>query len=146
MKKNRRGWIRILEAVISIMIISSVLLIVYSRQAQAPDISERVYTLQREILADISLDSGLRTLALAGEEVELSEYELSEYARGKIPPAFDFYLRVCELEDIGTCKLRDDEMVRKTKDKDVFVEEIILSSELETYDPKKVRLFVWEVG
>jgi hypothetical protein len=42
--------------------------------------------------------------------------------------------------------LRDDEMVRKTKDKDVFVEEIILSSELETYDPKKVRLFVWEVG
>ena len=140
MMKNKRGWIRILEAVIAIMIISSVLLVVYSRQAQAPDISDRVYILQKEILADISLDSGLREKALAGDESGLSNY-----ARGKIPPAFDFSLKVCDLEALATCKLTTEE-VRETRNKNVFVEEIILSSNLGTYNPKKVRLFVWEVG
>ncbi len=137
--RNRRGWIRILEAVISILIISSVLLVVYSRQAQVPDISERVYILQKEILADISLDSGLRGFALASNEVELTEY-----ARIKMPPAFNFSLKVCDLGDLAMCKL-DTEEVRETRDKNVFVEEIILSSDIENYIPKKVRLFVWEI-
>jgi hypothetical protein len=137
--KNKRGWLRILEAVISIMIISSVLLIVYSGQSQAPDISDRVYVLQKEVLADITLNSVLRENAL-----ESNVGALTRYADIKIPPAFNFSLKICDLEAVGICKMTTEE-IRETRDKNVFVEEIILSSNLGTYDPKKVRLFIWEV-
>ena len=62
---NKRGWIRILEATIAVMLVSGVLVVVYSRQVDrgvAP--ADYFYSLQRQILADISSRSDLRMAVL----------------------------------------------------------------------------------
>ena len=146
MKNNKKGWIRILEATIAIMLVSGVLLVTYSQSVDKEDISERVYSLQREVLLDIALESGLRQNVLdvvSGDEDDENLEDLNDFARTKIPAAFVSRIRVCDLGD--HCKpLYDD--VKATIDKDVFVEDIVIAGQYDNYAPKKVRLFIWEAG
>ena len=51
---NKRAWIRILEATIGVMIVSSVLIVVYSNQETDRVTSEEyIFNLQKKILTDI---------------------------------------------------------------------------------------------
>ena len=136
--KGKRAWIRILEATIAIMLVSGVLLVMSSRSVDRVDISERVYSLQQEVLMDIALDSSLRDAVLK-ERVD----DLNEFADIKIPDAFDFRVIVCGLESTIGCKLNSTD-VGITRDKDVFVENIVIAGEHNVYAPKKVSLFIWE--
>ena len=131
MIKNKRGWIRILEATIAILIIGSVLLVMYSRNIEKDDVSEYAFEIEKEVLADISLKPELRRAVLE-ENITV----LRDFASEKIPLAFEFEILVC---DLGIpCNM--DHYVEK----DVFVEESIISADLQGYGPKKVRLFLWE--
>jgi len=141
--KNKNGWIRILEATIAIMLVSGVLLVMNSRNVEKGDISERIYKLQKEILMDISLDSELRQNVLdvvPGAEDDGNLSALNEFADIKIPSSFGFRVRVCPLGN--SCKLNWTD-VRDTRNKDVYVEDVVIAGEHDEYDPKKVRLFVW---
>ena len=144
--RNNRGWIRILEATIAVMIVAGVLVVIYAGQVSrgmAP--ADYFHSLQRQILTDVSSSSDLRLLVLSGDEVGLGVF-----VADKIPDAFGHYLRICVLGDVTDfCKINDVGVVAEIKDKDVFVEEIIVSADLgdgsnSEYSPKKVRLFVWE--
>jgi hypothetical protein len=135
MVNNKRGWIRILEATVAVLIISSVLIIVYSGQPKRADISNEVSDLQKKILRDISSNSNLRSDVINGNYIPLEEY-----IKIKIPAHFDFSLKICEL--LQPCKLDNDIFVT-ISNKEIFVEEIIISADLTEYNPKKVKLFVW---
>ena len=144
--RNKRGWIRILEATIAVMIVAGVLVVVYSKQADmGVGPADYFHSLQRQILLDISSSSDLRVLAL-----NKNETELNLFVGDIVPDAFGYYLRVCELGNVTDyCKIDEVGVVAETRDKDVFVEQIIVSADLgdgsnAMYDPKKVRLFVWE--
>ncbi len=129
---NKRGWIRIAEAVIAIMILFSVLLVISSKQSSDEvDISEQISELQLSALQEISDNQELRKAALDNDETILEEH-----ARKFFPPEFKVKIKICEPNDY-TCSL-------DTKiNSDVFVEERIISSTLTQYNPRKVRLFVW---
>ena len=144
--RNKCGWIRILEATIAVMIVAGVLVVVYAKQVdKGIGPSDYFYSLQREILMDVSSSSDLRLLVLNGDEAGLN---MSIF--GDIPSAFGYYLRICELGDVTDfCKIDDVGVVAEVAEKDVFIEEIVISADLgdggsATYSPKKVRLFVWE--
>lgn len=130
-KLNNRGWLRIVEAVIGILILASVLLLVYSQNRDGANVSDYVYDLQKRILKDISLSTDYRTEILEGEGTNVKKF-VSE----NIPQSFEFELVICNAED--TCNM---ENFIQT---DVYAEEILISSTLDYYSPKKVRLFVWE--
>ena len=145
--RNKRGWIRILEATIAVMIVAGVLVVVYSKQADmGVGPADYFHSLQRQILLDISSSSDLRLLVLNGDEVGLNAFVGDE-----IPDAFGYYLRICGLGNVTDfCKIDDVGIVADIMDKDVFIEEIIVSADLgdgsnAEYAPKKVRLFVWEM-
>ena len=150
---NKRGWIRILEATIAVMLVSGVLVVVYSRQVDrgvAP--ADYFYSLQRQILADISSRSDLRMAVLNVDVDDSSDGSfviINNFVNGTVPDAFGYYLRVCVLGDI--CKMKEDVYVT-TVEKDVFVEEVVISSDLgdgtgipeNGWVPKKLRFFIWE--
>ena len=123
----------ILEATIAIMLIGGVLLVMYAKSTEKADISEYVYQLQDEILLDISINETLRDEVLGAEHDD--NITLEPFVNPKIPDAFKFEIRICDLGEV--CKM--DTYISK----DIFVKEIIISSNLGEYDPKKVRLFVW---
>lgn len=151
---NNRGWIRILEATIAVLIVSSVLLVVYSNQSDSGVSAEDYfYDLQNQILSDISFRSDLRLAVLnVGDEEDndVNYQKLNNFVESEIPEFVGFYLAVCELtSETDYCKLSGD-AVKETLEKDVFVESKTISSDLGSggdaiYSPREVRLYMWEM-
>jgi len=128
------------------MIVAGVLVVVYSKGVDSGvGPADYFKDLQRGILIDISSKSDLRLMVLDDDEDGLNLF-----VDEKIPDAFGYYLRVCTLGDVTDfCKINDAGVVAGIRDKSVFVDEIVVSADLgdgsnSEYDPKKVRLFVWE--
>ena len=143
--KNKRAWLRILEATIAIMIIAGVLIVVYSRQGEKEDLSDYIYTLQKEILKGISLDSELRNATFSD-----NEQALTDFAETKVPASLEFEIRICNLtlnNEAAPCKLSSSTAARMLQEKkDVFSEEIVFAGDYQIYAPRKVKLFIWEAG
>ena len=129
---NKRGWLRILEATIAILIVAGILLVMYSRASSGSDNSGYVYSFQKKILDEISFDNDLREKVLNGEEESLE----SGFVRARIPAGYGFKLRICDID--ATCGLTE------SVEGEIYVQETYVVSNLETYNPKKVKLFVWE--
>lgn len=75
MMKTKRGWIRILEATIAVLMVSGILIVVYSRyndRGTGPE--DYIYSLQRQILRDISSRTDLRSYVLTENIVPLDNY------------------------------------------------------------------------
>lgn len=140
MVTTKRGWIRILEATIAVMIVSGVLIVVYSGHIdRSTGLDDYIYSLQRQTLRDISSRSDLRSYALTG-----NTSLLEDYVDGKIPKTFNYSLKVCNFTSPpAPCKLNATEFIA-TRNNNIYAEEIIISADLGTYDPKKIKLFVWE--
>jgi len=150
---NKRGWMRILEATIAVMIVSTVLIVVYSKQdIKTNTPSDYVYDLQRDILKYIYSNSSLRLNVL---NVELSDDSdtnytvLDDFVGSRMAEFLNYSIEVCELKDsFVPCEL-DNDIYFATMYKPVFVEEVVISAELGSgenavYSPKRLRLFVWE--
>lgn len=152
--RGRRGWIRILEATIAVMIVSAAMIAVYSEQSVREDLSVATYSsnVQTKILDDVVSDIDLRLNVLRVVDDVPGDYnydQLDAFVQGQVPGGFGYLLRVCELgDDTDFCKM-DAHTFSLTLGKDVFVEEEVISSELgdgsiPIYSPKKVKLFFWE--
>lgn len=137
---RKKGWIRIMEAVTAILIMASVLIVVYTNNAPEADYSGYVYNLQIGILMDIAGDEFLRNETLKSTEVpDNVSSSLEAFVRQKLPENFDFDLRVCNISST-TCVSENASKINSQ----VYVEDRIISSNLQKYDPKILRLFVWE--
>ncbi|MFH1238291.1 MAG: hypothetical protein ABIH79_02035 [archaeon] len=140
MMKTKRGWIRILEATIAVLMVSGILIVVYSRyndRGTGPE--DYIYSLQRQILRDISSRTDLRSYVLTENIVPLDNY-----VNEKIPTTFNYSLKICNFTSPPTpCKLDATDFIA-TMNTDIYAEEIIISADFETYSPKKIKLFVWE--
>jgi hypothetical protein len=146
MNKNKRGWITVLEATIAVMLVSGVLVVVYTKQGTDDSpIQDYIFSLQKQVLSDIAFRADLRAHVL-----EKNETALNDFVSSKVPPAYRYSLKICELDStIDHCKLNTTE-VTETREKNIFSDEIIISSDLgdgtsaPIYSPMKARLFIWE--
>ena len=136
-----------MEATLAILLVSGVMLVMYSRQTFEEDLTDYMYTLQRGVLADISLREDLRAEALAG-----NESFLNEFADSNIPNSFNQSISICNLSDspgsVLPCTLDDEISIQLFREsRNVYAEEIIISADFnEGYNPKRVVLFVWKVS
>jgi len=80
----------------------------------------------------------LRKAVLAGDEVVLRG-NISEI----LPSQYDFELRICKLDQ--ACGLQNPE---NYVDREIFSDEVSVSVTLDSsspdFDPRKIRLFVWD--
>jgi hypothetical protein len=140
-RRNKRGWIRILEATIAVMVIAGVLLVVYSGEVEESTArQDSIFILQKQILNQISHKDDFRALVLesSGESTELDNY-----AREVLGNSLNFSLRICDLTTpASACNMNSDDFI-SVMDREIYVEEIIISGNYATYNPKVVRLFVW---
>jgi len=128
---NKRGWLRILESFIGVMIIAGVLLFIYSDQPKQKIDTSYISYLQSQVLDEIEINESLRNDILSGK-ITL----INKSAEAKIPNTMGFEVKVCELQDEVGCKGTYIEKERFTKDK-------IIATNLTFYSPKKVRLIIW---
>jgi hypothetical protein len=132
--RNKRGWIKILEAFIAILLIAGVLLVVINKgYFERNDFSIRVYEAQIAVLREIELDDGLRTdiLNSIGEVPESVLNKIKE----RIPDYLTCESKICDLNEI--CE------INKDIEKDVYAQAVAITADLETYNPKQLKLFCW---
>jgi len=132
-KMNKKGFLRIIEAVIGILIIMTAVLIIASNRVDNVDISDEVYEKQRYILDSISNNEDMR-LEIIKDKTILTNSFISK----NIPGSWNFTTNICEVDEVcnqGT-----------PNDRDVYVSETIISATLKDYpndESRKLRFFVW---
>lgn len=134
-KKNKRGWIRITEAVVAILIMASVLIVIHTKQSPRVSMSNTIHDLQIRLLTDVAQDSLLRNATL------YSNYEFlnGSFFDLNVPNNLKYKIVICNLSNTNECKVE----IESGKS-EVFVEDRIISSNLEIYQPKLLRLYIWE--
>ena len=143
-KNNKKGWIKIVEAFIAILLIAGVLLMVINKgYSEKEDISMKVYTSELQILREIQQDLDLRDEILdLDEELLPIRWEDNDFPlnlKNNIISRIPNYLN-CEAK---ICATNDPCFFDKTIDGDVFVRDITITTNLTTYSPKQLKLFCW---
>ncbi len=131
--KNKKAWIRIVEAFIGIMIIMVGVLAILSKQPLKSDISEEVYEKQRQILEIIANNNDMREEIIDGGTNLADAYILKN-----IPETWGFKTNICEVDQV--CNFDT------PNDRDLYISETIISANLANYPnekSKKLVFFVW---
>ena len=129
--KNKKAWMRIVEAVIGILLIMGFLVYFISQKTTKSDISQGVYDRQMQILDVISKNDSIRTSILSDDNTEVNDY-----IKNMIPASWNFTTHICAIQDI--CN-----RAYTPYDREVYATEILITSNITDYQPKKLRFFVW---
>ena len=137
---NKGGWIKIVEAFISILLITGVVLVILSEDNLVnSDLNSEIYESQLITLRDIQMNSTLRQFILEAPAVESDDAEFPEEVITRIQYFSLDYLeckaKICGLE--SPCSLDN------PPEKEVHAQSVAITSTSTTYDPKQLKLFCW---
>ncbi|MFH1501298.1 MAG: hypothetical protein ABIE22_05140 [archaeon] len=128
---NKKGWLRIFEAFLAVIIIAGVLIVLVMNQRAHSDFDEGIQGFQRGVLFEIAENNNYRHQVLNNDATGVESF-----VGGRMIPGMEFSMKICGVEEI--CRI-DGEY-----NKEVYVAEIIISSNLTLYEPKKLKIFMWE--
>jgi len=129
-----RGLLRIVEVSIAVMVIISIMLFIMSNRnlSAETDFSKVLQPLLEEIAKNITLREIIVTNSLE------SETQIEFFLSSKIKnPALGYEVIVCEPNEI--CGLKQ----YPTGVKEIFTDERIISSTLQSHGLKKIKIFLW---
>ena len=138
---KKKGWIRIIEAFVAILLIAGVLLIIIGEEHLVnPDANSEIYDSQLNVLRSIQMNDNLRQSVLnASTPVKSDDAEFPQDVKNKIEYLTPSYLeckaKICQIE--LECDLDS------LPEKDVYVQSIAITATLDNYDPKQLKLFCW---
>ncbi len=146
MIKNKKGWVKIVEAFLAILLVAGAVLIVINKgYVGEKDISSQVYDVQIAILREIQLNKSLRSDILgttAPSEWNDSNFpdSIKEKINSRIPSYLECEAKICGLS--VSCELS-----RYPKE-NVYAQAAAITKTLET-EPgeqlKQLKLFCWAV-
>lgn len=136
----KHGWVRITEAVIAVLIVIGFLIFLYINNSDRIGKSRQIYNIERSILDEIEGNSSMRDAVLNFDinSNEISKVENFIGSRLSGYPSLDFEIVICSPEEACGLSLWPEGK------EEVYAEEILITSNLENYKPKKLKLFVWE--
>jgi hypothetical protein len=144
--KNKKAWIKIVEAFVAILLIMGVLLIIIDKgYIEKKDVSG-IYAKELSILKDIELNEKFRTdilnVANTSLPLEWNDFESNGLGdiKNKITREVPDYLD-CEAK---LCILSDECILNKHLEEEIYVQSVIISANLEVYSPRQLKLFCWE--
>lgn len=141
---NKKGWIRIVEAFIAILLIAGVLLTLINRGYIAgKNPAEKIYSFQLYTLREIELNDDLRDIILniPNEDLSLESdninfpSEVNNSISSRTPNYLECKSKICPAEEI--CSLK------KYVEKNVYAQAVIISANLTLYDPRQIKIFCW---
>lgn len=129
---NKKGWLRITEAIFGIMLMFAVLLVVYEDNSVRYSDGQRIVEMQRVILEKVASNYTLRNATLNG-----NESSLSDFVRANLDDSLGFDLLICNLS--VSCVPN-----QLPKVSEIYSEERIIGANVDKYEPKRLKLFVWK--
>lgn len=144
----KRGWIRLVEVFIAVVLLTGVLLIITAQNSTyKTDVQSEISKRQISVLRDIELNKVLRTDILSVNAnslpVEWEDFE-SEIPsiRNRIieltPNNMECVAKLCKINEYCSIENKDYE---ELSGKEIYVKSIIISAELDIYSPRELKLF-----
>jgi hypothetical protein len=130
-KWDKKGWLKVLEAVIAISLLIGVLLYIMATSTPKKDISGVANEREEYILDSISKNNTLRSDIING-----INQSVNNTIKQMLPSNWNFMFGICDLDAI--CN-----PLGVPNDRDVYANEIVITSNNTVYNPKKFRLFIW---
>jgi len=135
---NKRGWIKTLEVTIAITIMAGAILFVYSSNVDSVSLQDYIYTYQKEILSEISMNDSLRDHVMNGNVAALEGFV-------SLPLNLNYSIKICDLTNPPTPCNIDNDLFLALRDKEIYARDTIVVASLTNYAPKRVKVFIWEV-
>tara|TARA_Y100000310_G_C20652882_1_gene800412 strand:- start:304 stop:723 length:420 start_codon:yes stop_codon:yes gene_type:complete len=137
--RNKKAWVRILEAFIAIVLITAVFAVLYSRTLNKSGRGEQIYGLQKSILDEVASNEILRENILSSSP---SLDNIRSFITSKVPPGFSFEIKICDINII--CEL---DSYIGIEGKEIYSNERLISvttTQTEELNPKILKIFMWE--
>lgn len=138
---NKKGFVKIIEAFISIMmLLGLILLIINNNHINSRD-SKYILQKESDILSQIEMNNTLRQSIIQTTDYTLNSNdtafnsELKNYVNRTVI-GYKCYLKVC-LPD-GICNMD------LNSQKNIYAKETLITSSLSEYNPKKLKIFCTE--
>jgi hypothetical protein len=139
--KNKKGWIRLVEVFIAILLISGVLLItVYKDNDKEEAIFSEISQKEISILRTIELNDTLRAeiLGVTSLPIEWDNFgtglqNLKDTIEYLTPTNLECKAKICVMNDI--C------VMENISGQNIYAKETIISANLNTYSPRQLKLF-----
>lgn len=143
---NKRGWIRIVEAMVAILLITGTILVLINKNNEDnPRLVENIYNFQISLVREIQLDESLRTNILLVDQdnlpldwADFSNNGLSglmSKINSRTPSYLECEAKICELDKI--CSLN------KLLDKNIYSQSVAITATRDIYSPRQLKLFCW---
>jgi len=132
---NKKAWIQIVEAAISMMILFGLVLGMFQQGINKPDIAGQVYRVQHQILIEAQDDYCIRNEVLAGNASSLNKFIASRLC--SLP--YNFTVVLCN--PIASCLFPSGVSKPST---DIYSDNLIIAANLTSYNPVKIAFFVWQ--
>lgn len=138
--KSKKGWIKIVEAFIAIILIAIVVLIILNQNSSFNKASsEKIYGLEKLLLLEIRSNNTLRDDVLNTDPLPSNASQnINDFINSKMPNYLTCQAKVCMINSI--CELNN---YPKT---DTYVQSIVMSTStnLEKYSPRELKIFCFE--
>ncbi|MEM4325787.1 MAG: hypothetical protein QXU40_00605 [Candidatus Pacearchaeota archaeon] len=139
MVAKKKGWVRIVEAFISVLIVSWVVLFILNNQDfRIFKESQEIRIIEEDMLRNIQLNYSLRNYILSTEEeVDWNNFpnNLREVITRKIPAGFECSGKICDIN--SECNLN---ILEK---RNIYTQTAIITSNITYYHPKIIKIFCW---
>lgn len=132
-RNNKKGWLRIVEAFMAIILIMAVLLVIIQKQRVAINDTSEIQVKQRDIINMIVRDDSLRAEILSWKATQTNEK-----VKYLVPAGYNYSIELCNYTQF--CALNF------TVPTTVYSDETIIVSNLTHYVPNeavKIKLFFW---
>jgi len=133
--KNKKGILVIIEAAIAILLLLGFTAVVMTKQVAQPDTAANVYHIQHQILREISGNYSLRD-EIINDNIDKTNITKGFVAKRLEPFPVSFSAVSCNPDESCSC-------IECPGEKEIFADDIIISTNLSNYVEKKLALFVW---
>jgi hypothetical protein len=143
MVKNKKAWLRIIEATVGIVLILSAILVLYQKNSSTSetDMHETLYI----SLDEIAKNYTLRQLII-DDDTNAKKFT-EDFLKNKVNPAFNYTVLFCKISESPACNLN----YREYTDGEVFSAERIISTKISESNfnsettSKKIRIYAWRI-
>jgi len=135
---NKKGFIKIIEAFLSIMLLLGLILLAVNNNRVSSKNSDYILQKESDILSQIQMNNTLRQIIIQTIDYNLTSNdtafnsELANYTKDEII-GYDCYLKICPPEGICNVNLNSQE--------DLYAREVLIVSSQTEYNPKKLKIF-----
>lgn len=139
MVKNKKGWIKIAEAFLAILLLTSILLVMMRSSEVEDEKSKIINKNQVDFLLSLQINNTFREDILSLNELPINSNEsgfpgnLKNYLNEEFSNCL---LNICPIEE--NCQVEND------ISEEIYSKEILMNSYEDIYAPRKVRMICYE--